>query len=739
MRSSFVFLTVLCSWQLSAADSQLPIPHLHGVFPCGAKQGATVELEFVGDGFEAPKTLYFSHKGITAELIPEVKAVPAAKDKPEVKPVPAKFKVSVKPDVPVGEYDVHFVGKLGISNPRTFVVGDINEINETEPNNEKAQANRVELNTTINGRINAAEDVDWFVFKAKQGQRVLIECEAWRIDSKMDGVMWLYNSDAKLMASSQDEDLTSEKRDPFIDFDAPADGDYYVKITDFTYNGGNGYFYRLKISTLPFVDFILPTAAAPGTTAAITFYGRNLPGGEKTDLTIKGRPLQKLTQQIAVPNDLDAATGLNFSGLVRPWATVLNGMEVRVKSPEGVSNPKLLSFSALPQVLEVEPNDTKEKAQRVEPPCAISGQFTKNDVDYYTFKAKKGEKYSIAAYAQRIGSPADPDMEMLNEKGEPGANAQDSNENIGQLRFSTQNIDFNYTHNVGADGDVTLHIEHLYRQNQGGPQFVYRLEIEKDPLPDFRLVCSPIHEIHLDSHEVYQGGRERFDILVFRTNGHNEPIVVEAKNLPQGVTAEPIIIGKEVKWGTLIVTAAPDAPIGEGEFEIIGKSKIKTKDKDGKETETELVRKARGGAVVWDTVNTPALARMARSLVMAVREKVPFTLTAEPKEITVKQGEPINLSIALKRREDMPAPVQLTGAGYQLPPGMEIPLTTIEKDKNDAKLTLKTDKMKEGVWSFTVSGDAQVPVDKKNIRCVYPSNIIKITIESKEVKTAEKK
>ena len=720
-----------------AADAQLPVPHLTSVFPCGVKQGATVAVEISGDNLDVPKSLYFSHNGITAELIPEAKP---AKDKPDAKPGPPKYKITAKADVPPGDYDVRFVGKLGLSNPRTFTVSDFAEFTEVEPNSEKKDANRVEVNTTINGKINAAEDVDWYVFKAKQGQRILVEAQAWRIDSRMDGVMWLYNSDGKLMASSQDEDYSSEKRDPMIDFDAPADGDYFVKITDFTYNGGNDYFYRLKISTLPYIDYILPTAAAPGTTATISFYGRNLPGGEKTDLTIHGRPIQKVTQQVIIPNDPDSATGLHYGALVRPWATVLSGMEVRVKSPEGVSNPKLLSFSTLPQVAEIKPNSTKEKAQRLEIPCAVSGQFLKGDSCYFAFKAKKGEKYQVTVYATRIGSPADPDMEVLNEKGEPAGVAQDNNDNIGQLRFQTQNIDINYTHNVGADGDITLRLEHLYRQNQGGPQYVYRLEIEKDPVPDFRLVCSPIHEIHMDSHELYQGGRERMDILVFRMNGHNDPIVVEAKNLPPGVTSEPIVIGKDVKWGTLVVTAAPDAPIGEGDFEVVGTGKVKIKDKDGKETETEITRKARAGTIVWNTVNTPALARMARSLVMAVREKVPFLLTAAPNEIKVKQGEPFNLTVTVKRREDMPNAVQLTGAGFQLPPGMEIPLTTIEKDKTEGKLTIKTDKMKDGVWSFIVGGDAQVPAaDKKNIRCVYPTNSIKITVEPKEIKTAEKK
>jgi hypothetical protein len=717
----------LASARIHAADAQLPIPHLLGLYPCGVQQGGAAYLELYGENLDESRNLYFSNKGLRGE--PFVGPLPQNSDTKT-----QRYRVVCDGAVPPGDYDIRFVGKLGLSNPRTFSVGDLKEFNETEPNNEKEQANRVELNSVVNGRVNAPEDVDWYVFHAAKDQRVLIECFAWRIDSRMDGVMWLHSADGKLMAASQDEDLSSEKRDPFIDFNAPADADYYLKITDFTYNGGNQYFYRLKFSTLPFVDYILPTAAKPGTTAKITFYGRNLPGGEKTDLTIHGRPIEKLTQDIVVPGDPDAATGLRYSALLRPPAGELAGMEVRVKSPQGVSNPKLLCFSDLPQILETEPNDTREKAQKIEPPCAVNGQFMKNDLDCYSVKAKKGETFHVTVFAARIGSPADPDLEVLNEKGDVANAAQDIGDNIGQLRFTTNNLDIRHVFTAGADGDFTLKLEHLYRQTQGGPQYVYRLEVEKTPEPDFELVCSPIHEIHVDSHEVYQGGRERFDILVFRTHGHNDPITVEAAHLPPGVTAEPCVIGPDVKWGTLIVSAAPDAPIGEGDFEVVGKSVIKVKDKDGKESEKTLVRHARAGTVIWDTVNTPALARMARSLVMAVREKAAFTLTAAPNTFKVKQGDTFDVNVALKRRPDMPNAVQLTGAGYQLPPGLEIPLTTVEKDKTDAKLSLKTEKIKPGLYSFTISGDAQVPVDKKNIRCVYPSNIVTLTVEPKEEK-----
>jgi len=130
---------------------------------------------------------------------------------------------------------------------------------------------------------------------------------------------------------------------------------------------------------------------------------------------------------------------------------------------------------------------------------------------------------------------------------------------------------------------------------------------------------------------------------------------------------------------------------------------------------------------------------MARSLVMAVREKVPFMLTAAPNTFKLKQGEPLDVTLTLKRREDMPNAVQLTGAGYQLPQGLEIPTTPIEKGKTEAKLSLKTEKIKPGLYSFTISGDGQVPVDKnRNVRCVYPSNLVTVTIEPKEEKPKAK-
>lgn len=734
--SGFVAAAILVLLLASGARAEYGSPRLASVFPPGAKQGAEVMVEVQGNNLDAPTSLYFSHPGIRADLIDsDASKDDKNKDKDKGKKrsgdgKPVKFKVRVAADVPPGDYDVRFSGKEGISNPRTFVVSDYAEAVETEPNNEKKDANRIPLNTTVNARIGASEDVDWFVFAAKKGARVLIDCRAWRIDSRLDGFMWLYDAQGKQLAQSQDEDLRDEKRDPFVDFDVPEDGDYYVKLTDFTYNGGGDYFYRLSVSTLPYIDFLQPASIPAGADATVVIYGRNLPGGEASDQRIKGRPLQKLERKIHPPEGDAARLDLRFSGLVRPWSSILDGMEVRLKAEGGSSNGKLLRFSPLAAVVASEGAHQKEKAQRLTLPASVSGQFSREGPDYFAFSAKKDEKFYIEVFSNRIGSPADPDMEILKADGGSIATVQDWGENIGQLRFTSNTRDITHLFSAPADGDYLLRLEHLFRQAQGGPQYVYQLEVVRNAEPDFRLICSPPDEIKVDSHLLYQGGRTRLDLLVWREHGLSDAITVEAKNLPAGVSADPFVIGKDVKWGTLSLYAAPDAPVGDAVIELVGRADVKGK---------TLVRKARGGVIVWDTVNTPALSRMTQSIVLAVRPKAPFCVTLSPAEIHVTKGDSVELKASLARGEGMTNAVQVNGAGYQLPPGLSIPVKNIDPGQTEVKFSISTEKMPEGTFSFIVNGDGQVPnaLDKgKNIRCVYPSNPVRIVIDPKSAKDA---
>src|SRR5262249_4399848 len=146
----------------------LVAPRLLVVSPCGGKAGAKVEVTLSGQAFDQPESLLFSQAGIKAELLTAA-PVPVPQDKNNRnnrrrrrQPVPqgaVKFKVTIPADTPLGIHDVRIVTKGGISNPRAFVVGDLTEIQEKEPNNDVEKAQKVELNTTIHGTISAPTDV----------------------------------------------------------------------------------------------------------------------------------------------------------------------------------------------------------------------------------------------------------------------------------------------------------------------------------------------------------------------------------------------------------------------------------------------------------------------------------------------------------------------------------------------------------------------------------------------------
>ena len=63
-------------------------------------------------------------------------------------------------------------------------------------------------------------DVDYFRFNAQAGQRLILDCAAYRINSRLDAVLTLYNSAGEELERSHDY----VRRDPLIDFTVPADG-----------------------------------------------------------------------------------------------------------------------------------------------------------------------------------------------------------------------------------------------------------------------------------------------------------------------------------------------------------------------------------------------------------------------------------------------------------------------------------------------------------------------------------
>ena len=538
---------------------QWPNPRLNYLTPTGGKVGTTVEVTFAGTEVEEPEALLFSHPGIKGTpVIPPLPPVdPKAKDKKEpVRPPITKFIVTIAKDVPVGAYDVRLVNKHGVSNPRRFVVGDLNEVAEKEPNNDVEQAQKIEIGSTINGTIAAATDVDYYSFAGKKGQRVLITCLAASIDSRLDPELKIYSPKGVELASYR----PAPQQDGLVDVTCPEDGDYLIRLSKFTYTVANAeYFYRLSIATAPHIDALFPPMIEPGKTAQVTLYGRNLPGGKPDPASVvNGQMLEKLTVNITAPAATDQ---LKYSGLVQPLTAMLDGFEYRLTGPTGTSNPMLLTYARAPVVIENDDNDTPEKAQAVPIPCEIAGRIDKTrDRDWYVFEAKKGDVLMIEVFSARLGAPTDMYAVLKNLATKQEFAMQEDNVDSLSLRFFTANnrdpVPYRFV--APADGKYHLMLASHTGDNHADPTDVYRVRITKEQ-PDFRLFVMPAEETRPDSFRIGQGGTHHYTVFAQRSDGFKGDIALTMEGLPAGVTCPPQTLAGGVRMTQLVVNAADNA------------------------------------------------------------------------------------------------------------------------------------------------------------------------------------
>ena len=448
----------------------------------------------------------------------------------------------------------------------------------------------------------------------------------------------LYDAKGKELAYSGDY----YGRDPFIDFTAPADGDYTVKVWDFVFSGGGDFFYRLHVGRLPHIDAVLPAALKPGAktpsrSTAVICQEANRPPAWRYKAGHWKRSRAKSTFPPMPCKRLNLHTGQ----AIRPNQSGLEGMAYRLVTPEGNSNPIFLAFTSQPILVEKEPNNDRATAQRLPIPCDVTGSFSPvGDKDCYSFFAKKGEKLVIEIFGERQSGLIDPLVTGFDAKGKRIFTGDNGfGRNIGQIRYTTNTRDVRWEFTPPADGEYTVQVRDHYYQQRGSLRFTYRLCIHR-PQPDFRLIVVPNHEVQPDATVVGRGGRHWMDVLAFRNDGFDGPIHITATNLPPGVTCEPVVIGPGKTSAPLVFTAAKDAPLGQAAIRVVGKASI-----DGVET----LRVARGGGLTWQTVNTPGIARMADSIVLAVRQPVPFVLTATPSATKVHAGDKISIRVQVGR------------------------------------------------------------------------------------------
>ncbi len=708
--------------------AQLPVGQLTTIYPAGGQQGTTVTVTAAGANLDDGAALRFSHSGITAKLKPTTA--------PEFQKTAAKpynqFEVSIAKSVPPGRYEARVIGRFGASSPRVFKVGSLTELLDDGANKSAEKARATELNTLTNGRIDAASR-DYFKFALEANQRVLIDCRAVRIDSRLDGVLVLYDADQHEVARSR----RSLGGDPVIDYRAAQAGEYSVALFDFLYRGGSEYFYRLKIHTQAHVDFTMPLAAVAGSKTPYTVYGRNLPGGVDTGVKIDGDVLEKAVVNLEAP-----ANGVNSVGAEAYVSTSGASLDGFAAAPFGVE-PVRIGFASTPRVLvESEPNDSHEAAQKVQAPCEVHGQFyPRRDDDWIEFNAAKGQVFWIEVVSQRLGWATDPYMTIHRlVKDAKGAvtladvsQTDDPSNRKTKIGgdFDTSSDDPSVRFTAPETATYRLRVRDQFGASRDDPRAAYRLVI-REPTPDFRLYALPqqikvanANQVVSHAPVIRQGGSCLLRVDVVRIDGFAGQVDLTVTGLPDGVTCREAVLRAGAATAWLVLEAAESAKAATSEIHIVGKATIGEKPAE---------RTARPASIVWGTANktqTRSEHRATQDLLLSViseKHQLGASLGADTRIITSKGGK-VSIPLKLSRR-GYAGDVKFVAA--DLPAELKPADVTIKGADSAGKVewTIANAKARPGIYSFHLRGDIKV----KHVR--NPDAVARAETAQKEVVAA---
>ncbi len=569
-----------------AASSAHAQPTLSFAQPQAARPGAMTEIVLHGDKLEEPLSVWTSFPA-QVEVVRELDE--AGQPKPNPDPKTLRVRVTVAAEVPVGVGGVVVGNKSGVSEPVLVMLDDLPSVAEAGDNHTPPTAQEIPALAAVDAASNGAQ-FDYFRIPGKAGQRVAVEVVAQRLGSSFDPVVRLLDESGKeLQFVDDDPALGADCR---MSHTFAQDGAVVLEVRDVQYRAGGRY--RLRVGDFPLIHATFPLGGPRGASTEFHFAG---PTGETTT-----------PATVAIPDD------------------AANLVPVAARLPGGQSSGMATAAaSALPNVLEVEPNDQPEAGQEVVLPAAINGQFhAAGDRDHYRFTAKKDEKHLVRGLSRTLGSPSYLLLRVFDEKGAKLAEAGAASE-MESLTFTAP-----------ADGAYRLSIEELL--SSGGPGHAYRIEIEPDR-PRFALALKNDKNT---PHKflTYTEGAFALDVQVER-QGYDGPIRVtlaDASGAP--FQPRPALIPAGAKDARLVVLAPPE----------------------GKEGQLFTLRLT-GEAVEGDaraTLTTAALLKTKRPELLSVpvwMNGVVYVALAPPPEAF--------FAVTLKE-----------------------PMTTWDRDKNEARLTL---------------------------------------------------
>ena len=627
-------------------------PTLTAVFPQGGQQGRSVEVTLTGTNLGTATAIWFSGKGITAEIREKTGQAAVVFNGVGVSgSIPSDAQllafVTIAPDTPLGIQQIRVVTPYGVSNAGSFVVGNLREIAEEKTEESGAEgsstmeADWLALPVTVNGTIASIDDEDSFTFQLKKDTRLICEVAAQQIGSLLDSYLVLRDTNGTEVANSG----LGDGFDSVLDYTALETGKYMLYIRDIRYKGGDGYGYRLSIGELPYLETIFPLGGQRGTENTITVSGANLDTVESIQVSIGAE-------------------------------TPAGEQSLRVQTPSGLAtNPHPFTIGNWTEMVETEPNNTTGNANAVTTPITLNGKIdTSGDVDWFSFEIEEPQLLVLEVEGNKLSSNLDALLTLYG-PGKPmeGSEEMAWNDDKEQILMvnddAVSGADARIDWNFEEAGKYSVAIRDLNKQ--GGETYPYRLNIR--PLePDCQLSVVALdirnQATAMDNPRVNRGSSVTLQVDVTRLDLFDGPIRLLCPDLPKTFDVSPTIVGTDQNRAMLTITAPSDAPLGLMPLSIVGVCAV-------------------GGRQI-ERIATPS------PILLTVMDAPEFTLTLAEIGLSAVHNKTVDLHVTASRRDDFIGPIALSVSGLPnrvsaLPDPVSEKPVTIAEGKTEATITVK--------------------------------------------------
>lgn len=610
-RFSVLVAAALLSGTLVAV-AQAAQPVVSRTEPLGVVRGETTKMVLHGSRLSDAMDVLFDQPGLEATEI-------------EVDDGKVEVMIKADPEMPPGLYPIQLVTKSGISNLRLIGVGALPVVQEEEPNSDFEEAQKIDLNTTVEGVIKF-EDVDYFEVELEEGQTVHVEVEGLRLRHDYRNRIfdpYVAILDERQFTVSESDDAPLLQQDPLCSFTAPEAGTYKIELRDSSFGGNDSAFYRMHVGTFPRPIAVVPAGGQPGDVLDVTLVHPT--GDPESPLVTSG--------QIQLPSEPN------------------NMYPVVTQSDQGISpSPNFVRVNALPLTVESEPNDGVREGNEAVAPGAFCGVIgSPGDVDCFSFEAEKGKKYQVQVYAREtLRSPLDSVIRVYNTEFRSVASNDDQGGPDSYVEFTPEET-----------GMHTVRIHDAL--NRGGPQYAYRIEVTTAD-PQLTLDRKEIYRNEPHGVAVPKGGAMAMMITAKRENFSGE-LELQLDNVPEGIQVHTFNMPSNRAEVPVLFTAAPDAADAAALVSVTGKP-----------TDEKLAELSGGLGLRHKLVLGRNRREMwgydSQRLAVSVADEAPFKIKLKQPGVPLVRRGSMELKVEIERLDDFDGRVSLSTL-YR-PPGISV-------------------------------------------------------------------